>query len=496
MSPEELAFIEHIRDNFDDDAPRLVYADWLEEQGQIDKAQFIRLDCERARFDSEDLRWLEWYEKGMYLRKGYPNRWFDPLPAFALDNADFFFSTERGFVDYLSLIRDQIPEDLDDLLQFAPLLHKLQLQDSSDEVIERLSDWPGLSRISEFDLRSFSQRAPAKGLFSSPFLTKIKALVGYDLAMEMSDIEALTRSKACQHLQRLSLMKCRIDPEMSCVLVRWPGIGNVKDLTLSWNQINDQTISDLANSRFPIQVEELNIGSNPISIAGIDALVASRHFRSLRFLSVDTLRLGPSLPEVLATWPALRSIRSLWIGDNQITDRGLETLLGSNFIEKLESLHLEQSSLTSDGILALVNSSVLEGITRLNLSRNSLGDEGIERLLNSPLLNRLQSLNLAETEMGDSGFRGLFHSRFSNLQELSLSYNSITDESICQFATLPFWKNLRTLWLVGTEVTARGAQALMDSPHFHESVRLYIFSRKIDPKVLSQLEQLNKKRAE
>jgi uncharacterized protein (TIGR02996 family) len=39
-----------------DDAPRLVYADWLDEHGQPERAEFIRVQCELARHDSPALR--------------------------------------------------------------------------------------------------------------------------------------------------------------------------------------------------------------------------------------------------------------------------------------------------------------------------------------------------------------------------------------------------------------------------------------------------------
>ncbi|HEV3145352.1 MAG TPA: TIGR02996 domain-containing protein [Gemmataceae bacterium] len=41
------AFLETIRQNPEDDAPRLVYADWLEEQGDI-RAEFLRLEVQWA----------------------------------------------------------------------------------------------------------------------------------------------------------------------------------------------------------------------------------------------------------------------------------------------------------------------------------------------------------------------------------------------------------------------------------------------------------------
>ena len=42
----EAEFIEAICADPDDDAPRLVFSDWLEEHGNIDRAEFIRIQCE------------------------------------------------------------------------------------------------------------------------------------------------------------------------------------------------------------------------------------------------------------------------------------------------------------------------------------------------------------------------------------------------------------------------------------------------------------------
>ena len=49
MSLEE-SFLEDIRRHPEDDAPRLVYADWLDEHDEPERAEFIRLQCELARW--------------------------------------------------------------------------------------------------------------------------------------------------------------------------------------------------------------------------------------------------------------------------------------------------------------------------------------------------------------------------------------------------------------------------------------------------------------
>lgn len=55
------ALLSSILANPADDAPRLVYADWLDENGQPDRASFIRVQCELARIghNHPNLEWLK-----------------------------------------------------------------------------------------------------------------------------------------------------------------------------------------------------------------------------------------------------------------------------------------------------------------------------------------------------------------------------------------------------------------------------------------------------
>lgn len=49
QSVEESAFLRAILEHPEDDAARLVYADWLQENGQEPRAEFIRVQCELSR---------------------------------------------------------------------------------------------------------------------------------------------------------------------------------------------------------------------------------------------------------------------------------------------------------------------------------------------------------------------------------------------------------------------------------------------------------------
>src|SRR5215211_1107475 len=72
-------FLDDIVKNIDDDTPRLVYADWLEEQGRDERAEFIRVQVGRARrpeWDGAQLRLRE-----QELLKLHAEEWLAELPA-------------------------------------------------------------------------------------------------------------------------------------------------------------------------------------------------------------------------------------------------------------------------------------------------------------------------------------------------------------------------------------------------------------------------------
>ena len=53
---DQPGFLAAILDSPDDDTPRLVYADWLEENGQEARAEFIRVQCELARLEGYECK--------------------------------------------------------------------------------------------------------------------------------------------------------------------------------------------------------------------------------------------------------------------------------------------------------------------------------------------------------------------------------------------------------------------------------------------------------
>src|SRR5881275_2195430 len=84
----------------DDDAPRLVYADWLDEHGRPEWAAFIRLQVELARLPKHEPRREVLARKAGRLLDLHRDEWLAELPEIVGVTWGAF---ERGFVSSVSV---------------------------------------------------------------------------------------------------------------------------------------------------------------------------------------------------------------------------------------------------------------------------------------------------------------------------------------------------------------------------------------------------------
>lgn len=91
------AFLQAILENPDDDTPRLIYADWLEERGDP-RGEFIRIQCQLAVMSADDERrsLLEQHERELLARHQY--RWLRELRPLVSG-----WTFRRGFLDAISV---------------------------------------------------------------------------------------------------------------------------------------------------------------------------------------------------------------------------------------------------------------------------------------------------------------------------------------------------------------------------------------------------------
>ena len=99
------AFLAAVAEAPEDDAPRLVFADWLEENGQPERAELIRLQCRLAATDRYDAARRPLARRERELLDRFGKRWQheDGLwrwSSLSPDNYEPRSIFRRGFVEF------------------------------------------------------------------------------------------------------------------------------------------------------------------------------------------------------------------------------------------------------------------------------------------------------------------------------------------------------------------------------------------------------------
>src|SRR4051812_26584351 len=101
-----------------DDAPRLVSADWLEDHGESDRAELIRVQCQLARLEAGDpLAAFAPRRREHELLAAHHAQWKKEVPAWVQPYSAF----RRGFVGHLRCSLSDFLRKGPDLLRVAPV---------------------------------------------------------------------------------------------------------------------------------------------------------------------------------------------------------------------------------------------------------------------------------------------------------------------------------------------------------------------------------------
>jgi uncharacterized protein (TIGR02996 family) len=91
-SIDEQALLADIIEHPGDDTPRLIYADWLDDHGEADRADFIRLQCQLGEMEDVPYRERQYDQLQERVRKllaKHRKRWQAALPAWAHRKSNF-----------------------------------------------------------------------------------------------------------------------------------------------------------------------------------------------------------------------------------------------------------------------------------------------------------------------------------------------------------------------------------------------------------------------
>jgi uncharacterized protein (TIGR02996 family) len=350
MTPNE-AFLQAILEDPDDDAPRLIYADWLEERGDP-RGEFIRLQCDLARMGQGDPRCPALQYQEQQLLGAHRAEWLGPLPQGTILYEPIF---RRGFLEAVSLEPRTFLELGEQLFRLHPLRRLSFPGPDEERRFAALAASPLLARLTALCIHGITDRA-AEVLAASPHLTRLTALDLPRGRLGPIGTRALASSPSLQQLNSLSLYANAIGPQGAEALAASPYLARLTCLDL-----------DGLSTRHGDWV-------NNISDRGAEALAASPYLTRLGKLSLYHNEIGDPGARALAASPTLANLVDLKLhGNYLITDDGVEALAASPHLTRLKTLWL--SGVGARGARALAASPSLAGLWNLNTSVSSTDEE-------------------------------------------------------------------------------------------------------------------------
>jgi uncharacterized protein (TIGR02996 family) len=342
----------------DDDAPRLVYADWLEERGDP-RGEFIRLDLELARRGADDPAPRDLTDRRRQLLAAHAADWLAKLPAFSgvqyIEAAGAGF--DRGFPTAVETTWGALREVGDALFAAVPVTR----------VRIRTPQGRGVDEA---------------GVFDRPWFRRVRGLSVIDHSRAVNGVAARLAASP----NAASLRDLRFD----C----WSGL----DHTLGVRALADSPhlagLERLALSGHDIGTEEAEL------IAGSRWLVNLRTYRSAGVQMAAASVVGQRGATAFATAPVVR-LRELWLPGHSVGPEGTVALAGGAATAGLRVLDLSGNGLRAAGARALAGATLFTDLRDLRLGDNRLGDAGVEALAGSPVVRRLRRLDLTGEPVTD-----------------------------------------------------------------------------------------------
>jgi uncharacterized protein (TIGR02996 family) len=195
MTPEE-AFLADIIESPDDDGPRLIFADWLEDHDQADRAAFIRVQIELAALPHDDPRRPGLKTTERRLQEQHERLWAAPLSEIASD-----WGFRRGLVELVALPAAALARHADAIFQSAPVRALTLECRLGRDGLRRLLALPYLGRLRELGLAWTG--IDANGLRALAGCPRLAGLASLNLADNGLADKAVAALLASPHLSAL-----------------------------------------------------------------------------------------------------------------------------------------------------------------------------------------------------------------------------------------------------------------------------------------------------
>ncbi|HEY1189440.1 MAG TPA: TIGR02996 domain-containing protein [Gemmata sp.] len=247
---DEAALLAAILANPGEDTPRLVFADWLDENGHPERAEFIRVQTELARRPSTERKTPAYRALLVRFRQlvaAHASLWAEAL---GVPSTRAIF--RRGFIEHVTFAPDEVPGPSNSALVREPLRHvKVEhplrtggRPAPGAPVLRRLASWPGHGRFDILELNGLDIPAEAIGPFlEAPAVARLRVLA---CPLSPGGVVALTESPHLAHLEQLALGAVRLSAEQALALARTRNLPKLRhlDLTVRCDQLADDADPD------------------------------------------------------------------------------------------------------------------------------------------------------------------------------------------------------------------------------------------------------------
>jgi uncharacterized protein (TIGR02996 family) len=472
MSIEEV-FLRDIQERPEDDLPRLLYADWLEDQPEphlAARGELIRLQCESARLPADDPRAAEMEGCARRLVAEHQQSWAGPLAGLAER-----WEYSRGLVCGVTMTAAVFLDNAEAVFRLGPVRH-LRLRQAASHV-GQLAACPHLAPVTALDLRDGGIRWGLTELARSPHLG---GLVELDLSrnpLGATGARALLEGAALPALKTLRLNGAGLGPAGLQAMTRAryvspPGsehhslLDRITTLHLADNGLGPAGIEALWRA-LPASLVDLDLSRNGLGPGEAQELASGRwHLGPLQRLNLSGNVLGPVGVEALADRPVLDGLTALALSGNGIGDEGVAALAQRRYLRRRwTELALASNGIGPDGVAALLELPDLERLTRLDLEHNALGAPGAAALGSCPRLANLTDLELGRNRLGPAG----------------------VEELLAGAGGAPHLTRLRRLGLSGNGIGERGVRALLDAPHLDGLLLLDVSGNRLDADLVRRL---------
>jgi len=288
---DEKAFLTAIAANPLDDAPRLVYADWLDEQGdpaKTEHAEFIRVQCEMALLPVYDPRYAVLEQRANAILASWQKEWRKPFPG-QRNSLEFW----RGFP--------------------LPSLAKCSVTQ--------------LSKLTASDL----QAAP---------------LWRYQYGMNAANLGKFLRVRLLPRITTLSLRSSRLPKNWAQRIADCAGLRNVTELAFTDCPLTMDDLKVILDAWTDRRLIQLWVNSCQIGDAGIRLIAKHPATVGLRLLRAHTAGFTSRGVKAIADGPNLDGVTLATFAHNPIGDTGGRHLLRWKALEGIRELYLMNTGLS------------------------------------------------------------------------------------------------------------------------------------------------------